>query len=1138
MAKTMSLEPATNLFEPPTVSSTKRRGMRLWRVEVLNWGTLGEDIVHVADLQGGWLCITGRNGTGKSTLADAIVTAFPPANARIHYNAAGGAKNTKERTRLTYLRGVYGHEQDDTGRARPSTLRSKPGSLTAILLQFHEESSERWVTLLVLGTFNAALDEQWLYGVLEGKADLSVVQGKEDWETRAKRLRKADWGLTADTGPYRERLRHLLRIPSDKAITTFVRTVGLKDIGDVNGFIRGNMLDEVSVHQRYTDLTKHYEKQLEIDAEIETTRQMISLLKPLGELVPHLASLKTELDLKEAAEAAVQWRINAERVEVLERLREARKAELSAVEAVIKSAEGVVKDQEALIKAIEASEPAKRAAALHAQSESLRLKRLEVESRLNELRAALLLIGGNVPTSEVGFQEMRQKLDALVKNADTNEEQRGKSLFEKNGLVDALSKKRDGLSEEIDAAIRSSSHLPPEDLKRRDTIAEAVGLRSTDLPYLGELVDVDPYQQEWRVALEKLLRTQARRMLIPSEHFGKVAAYVNATDFRARVRMERVYLKAPRQTMSIVDTRCAYAKLRVKPGAVFADWLTHVFRNRFDHVCCKTVQDYEAHIGTALTRDGLVKDRSDYHEKRDDIYIRGSRDHFLGWNNEDKIRELRAEMDDLDKQIRTAVLAVSNQRSSNASTKEKRDFASVVLKQLPAFDLIDMVAVNGALAQLDNDRESFAKIDPEAAQVEQRLSKANSERDKAQKCAKESGSKSGGIKGEIKNLEVDLADMKSWRSERSTPSEIDAVHVGVFFNIPVPDNQRAFETWEKSVQKKCEMHFGEIKDKCHQAEMSINAVMTKYLTMFPKETKDLSASIDAAEAFLDRLKFLEGERLGELQDRFRDYLKKNLALHVSQLKSELEGQVSDAEDRIEQINRILTQIPWDGSKIISIQPRPNPQVEIKMFRDLLTKASAPLFQPTEDQSTAAFAAVKEIFASLAVENVRKLVLDARQWRLFTVELRDTSVEISAGQRKPSFQNTDGLSGGQKNKLSVTLLASALAFQYDLAGTRQVPGTFRTVIIDEAFARLDSENARYALELFKRFDFQLVLVHPLDGTVRVAEDYVHAFLLATIRDDQHTTLTGVRIEGFRELVARAEAEKALEGGASSKLESAT
>lgn len=157
-----------------------------------------------------------------------------------------------------------------------------------------------------------------------------------------------------------------------------------------------------------------------------------------------------------------------------------------------------------------------------------------------------------------------------------------------------------------------------------------------------------------------------------------------------------------------------------------------------------------------------------------------------------------------------------------------------------------------------------------------------------------------------------------------------------------------------------------------------------------------------------------------------------------------------------------------------------------------------------------------------MENRRKIVLDARNWRLF-------AVEHSTKGKKFYNENTDGLSGGQKNKLSVTLLASALAFQYDLVGPDAHLGTFRTVLIDEAFAKLDSANARYALELFRQFDFQLVLIHPLDGTVRVAEEYVQSFLLASIRDNRHSVLTALRIEQFQRIVDEKLAEERLEDG---------
>ena len=1102
----------------------KRRGLRLWRAEVLNWGTLGENVVHAVDLRGDWLCITGRNGTGKSTLADAIITAFPPARSRIYYNAAGGAKNRKERTTLTYLRGHYGHEQDDTGRAKPSALRNVSGTLTAILLQFHEEGTSRWITLMLLGTFTANQDEQWLYGIIEEKADLEVVKGKEDWDSRAKRLRKLGWNLTSDPGPYRERLRTLLRIPSDKAISTFVRTVGLKDIGDVNDFIRTSMLSDVSVHERYVDLTKHYQKQLEIDREIETTRAMIEALRPLAALVPQYRGFMEQLQRRPRVEFAAIWRASEEKAAVLVELSAGQREQIHALAGEITAAKNEIDRLDGDLARLNESEPAKRAAALTAETQRLATLRRQVEQRLNNLRGALAIIGARMPTDAVSFAELRTKLEKLVREADANDEERGDVLAQAKERVRKLQEQRKELQQDIDEMERSSSHLPAPDLLRRAEIAEAVGLRPSDLPYVGELVDVDPTHKEWRVPLEKLLRTYARRMLVPAEKFGVVADYVNRTNFNARVRLERVTSRTLRFTMSDTDPRRASSKLRIKPNHRFADWLHNALNTQFDHVCFTAVKDYERHQGSALTLEGLLKGKADYHEKRDDIVVRSARDYFLGWDNEEKVRSLKAEREELDEQLRDAGQAVEARRNDKESMKQKRDLAMEVSTQITEFHLIDLGAVNREMALLEGQRQQLAQSDPDAAKAEKQLAELTEAKLKQQLALDEAGPKKGSHENELKNLTEALQEIDEWQATAGRPTEEEMAAAAPFFPAPAPKVAKSLERWGQAIEQRVGKFFDDIKDQRHKAELAIKGVMTSYITTFSNDRKDLDPELDAVDSFLGRLRYLEDDKLIELQDRFRKNLEDNLALHVTQLKSELESQVGDSERRIKEINRILDLIPWEGAQVIHILPRPNSQIEIRQFKELLGSASAPLLAPTTEQKLTAFAAVKQLIAFLADENVRKIVLDARHWQLFAVELRDLAVEDPTKQRKFYIENTDGLSGGEKNKLSVTLLASALAFQYDIAGTRATPGTFRTVIIDEAFARLDSENARYALELFKKFDFQLVLVHPLDGTVRIAEEYVQGFLLATIRDDRYSSLTSIRIEEFKRMVEEAETAK--------------
>lgn len=1113
------MNPKTEVTAPVS-AAPKRRGFRLWRIEVLNWGTLGENTVHVADLRGDWLCITGRNGTGKSTLADAVVTAFPPSRIRIHYNAAGGAKNTKERTSLTYLRGYYGHEQDNTGKAKPSALRDKAGTLTAILLQFHEESSGRWVTLMVLGTFNAQNDEQWLYGIKDGKADLSAVQGKEDWESRAKRLRKEDWNLTADTAPYREKLREKLRIPSDKAIATFVRTVGLKDIGDVNAFIRGNMLNDVSVQGRYSDLTKHYQKQLEIDTEIENTRNMILALRPLAVAVPEFRELRNQLLAKPATEHAVKWRLASEKATVLEHLIRAEQKQIDTLSGEINAARNDFKRIETELAGLNESEPAQRAATLSRRTQELTTQRREVEERSNHLRSALTVIKKRMPADAATFAELRAELDELVQNADKSDEERGDQLAKAKLNVERLRGERALLQKHLDSLAQNSSHLPHEDLELRAELARVVGLRPIDLPYFGELVDVDPSMANWRIALEKLLRASARRLLVPFEHFGAVADYVNKTDFRRRVRLERIPVKTNRFTLGGPDPKRAYSRLRIKPNTPFSDWLHNTIMSHFDHVCFESVKEYEKYPGAALTIQGLVKAKGDYHEKRDDIRIRGPMDYFLGWDNEEKIRSLRAQRAEYDAQLTEAATTVEEARSSNDAEKNRRDLAKEVLTKVSRFELVDLGAVNHDMAALERQRKQLAQSDPDAADAERAISELIAAKSKNETSVADNIRLLGAHDQACRDLKLSLQEIGDWQTESTAPSDADSSLATQFFKSAAPSQAKSLERWARGIEDSVTRHYSDVGERLHDAELRTQGMMIKYLTAFPAEQKDLQAKADAADAFLERLRFLEDERLAELLERFRTNLETNLALHVTQLKSELDSQVGDSERRIKEINQILQLIPWEGKQVINILPRPNPLAQIKEFKELLTQASAPLLAPSEAQKVTAFGAVKNLIVFLGDENVRKLVLDARNWQLFAVELKDLSIEEPNRQRKMYIENTDGLSGGQKNKLSVTLLASALAFQYDIAGSKATPGTFRTVIIDEAFARLDSENARYALELFRKFDFQLMLVHPLDGTVRVAEDYVQGFLLATIRDDRFSELTSVRIEDFQKLIAEA------------------
>jgi uncharacterized protein YPO0396 len=46
------------------------------------------------------------------------------------------------------------------------------------------------------------------------------------------------------------------------------------------------------------------------------------------------------------------------------------------------------------------------------------------------------------------------------------------------------------------------------------------------------------------------------------------------------------------------------------------------------------------------------------------------------------------------------------------------------------------------------------------------------------------------------------------------------------------------------------------------------------------------------------------------------------------------------------------------------------------------------------------------------------------------------------------------------------------------------------VVDEAFSKVDPENARFAMELFKQLNLQLMVVTPLDK-INIVEKYIHS-----------------------------------------------
>ena len=300
--------------------------------------------------------------------------------------------------------------------------------------------------------------------------------------------------------------------------------------------------------------------------------------------------------------------------------------------------------------------------------------------------------------------------------------------------------------------------------------------------------------------------------------------------------------------------------------------------------------------------------------------------------------------------------------------------------------------------------------------------------------------------------------------------------------------------------------------------------MQQYIAAYPADCREVNASLDSSAEFQRMLTHLMAEDLPRFKNKFKELLNKNTINEVALLQNKLDQESQTIQKKIDTINRSLKQIEYDSGTYIQLIPDPDPDMEIRQFKEDLKGCLANTLTGAEDElyTEHRFALVKRIIDRF---NGRKDSTDAdRRWMRKVTDVRNW-YRFSASERwqedgseKEFYSDSAGKSGGQKEKLAYTILASALAYQYGIDQQSRSTRAFRFVMIDEAFGRGSDESARYGLELFAKLGLQLLIVTPLQK-IHVIENYVRSVHLVHNQEGKNSMIRSLTIAEYREEKAR-------------------
>jgi uncharacterized protein YPO0396 len=496
----------------------KKGGFRLQHIEIYNWGTFDEKIWKLYP-KGKNSLLTGSNGSGKTTLVDAIITLLVPPNKR-HYNQSSGAESKRERNEKTYVQGAYTRVQSEGGlSAKTKYLRTKD-DFSILLGVFFNETTREYVTLLQVRWFaNGDLKRSYWTcpKPLSIEEHLTPIDTGGAWR---KTLKKKYKGEEHDSfTKYLQSFSRKFGLKSDKAMTLFAQTVGIKVLGNLNEFIRTNMLEEYDSEAEFVELRSHYEHLLSSFKAIEKAKIQVQLLEPIIENGALFKTQEQEVKLLTALENNLAPYFAQNRKSLYEEASKSLESDTlkktNQIEAARNELEQLSNQRTDVQVAISTNKIYERLQNLEKQIQQADREKTQREQRAKRYNslAEKLELKTNPPETTFyrTIEKSRKEIDGTAEELQLIREQQVGVQVEQSEQETQLST----FQERLASLQKRSNRIPLEQVKIRATILEKLKLSEKEVPFAAELMKVKEDAKDWETVIEQALRPLSICLLIP-----------------------------------------------------------------------------------------------------------------------------------------------------------------------------------------------------------------------------------------------------------------------------------------------------------------------------------------------------------------------------------------------------------------------------------------------------------------------------------------------------------------------------------------------------------------------------------------------------------------------------------------------
>ncbi|MDW4572213.1 ATP-binding protein [Microbacterium sp. M3] len=1059
-------------------------------LQLVNWG--GYDGAHRVRFSPAATLLCGGSGSGKSTLMDAYIALMMPHTTPFNGASNGGVtgrpRGDEQRNILSYGRGKIDESRTEDG-TKMNVLRGDGvDTWTAVAMTWIDHDGSRFTAVrawYIPASARVLEDTVRVRATVDDAFDLSTLA-----EAAALRLTDvAVRGLGLEpVGTDREfsaRLHAVLGIGAagagSKAMSLLARIQAGQQITTVDDLYKRLVLEEPATMATADAVVAHFDGLESTRTRMLTARQQVGTLEPIRELRTKIAAAAERVqlideigDFSDRSSLATLWRAER-RLDLLREVETELQGRKQAADVLLREkralADAAEAERDGLVDVLRLS-GGDRLETAQRQLRDVERRLTAAQQNRAQLDDALRGLGIAVATREEFTGLVDQARAGL---ADANAKGAARHAFAEAAAAEkAISREIAELEAEVRRATGRRDNIPRALHESRELLASAAGLAPEDLPFVGELVEVQTEFEPWREAFNLALGGFATTLLIDTAHLSAFRAAIDGVRTPVRLRYEGVHTGL--DAVGARDPRTLPGRLDYQ-RTPFTGWLQDRLDDRFAFVCVDSPRDLSQHR-MALTITGQISQGG-----------RGAhgghgRENVLGFSNERQLQAIAGRLDEARSRLARAVVA-TNEAETALDAVDARLALYAKITDL-TWEEVDVDAVTTErdrwLAVQDEVTTSNPEIARVQAQIVEAKAKAAALREEIARASVDREQIELRWSAVIDDVDADQVIVDDAEDAGRTLAPAQTAFLDTRFTLapdvktgsPSSDLARFTAALATAAQRLAEDRRSAV-DAHGEYRESVRRIMVGFLDRWPNP--NLLPDPDTAIGDFERiLEALETSGLHELEAEWRDSLLKLSGNDLTNLDSTLSRSIREIRDRIEPINRIMQDLPfYDDDHRLQIATRENQSEARRRFRRELRDVRALIDgAATDDEREQVYRRMAKLIGHLrrSAPDFADLI-DVRNH----VRVSAERVDATTKQHVALYDHIGEKSGGESQELIAFIVGAALRYQLGDAGAERP--RYAPVFMDEALIKADAHFTKRAIGAWRGLGFQLVIGAPND-----------------------------------------------------------